>query len=593
MESGPGGGVGTAQPIKGNEIAEAVDAVYGFATIPDNWEDLIRLLEHLDGGAAADDAPEETTGAPDNAFRDVVVSHLLRAQELADRLHRSDESAPDAPYAYLLIDRERRIAGCNASGAEVFGEVVASLETGKRLSFASEEHGHNFADALKRAGESAAGPSIMRFLSDEGGVDLLCYLVPPSSVPAAMLRAGGEPLDRDGLLCALAAPERGGAQGGPDVRLALGLTPAEERLAARLKSGLALKEAAADLNISVNTARNQLKSIFEKLGIKRQSDLVRHLVELNMVAAFLDTPSGETPRDAEGGDGRRIFHLPADGSGQARALAYRDLGARDGFPVFVFQSLIVSGLMRPEEIEAARRAGVRLISVDRPGAGLSTPDPDFDYASCARDCRALADHLGLRRAAMFAWASGAPFALAAGAELGERVTGVMLVAPRLVFQPDMERTHPAAEFFGGLRRHPWLIDAVFSIIRSKRSRRFLGPMIKRFFEGSAADAAVIERDPSLVPFFVDGVIEGLDVTREGPVREAQMFAEKKSLDLAGLTAPVTVWFGEDDRMNKPDDVSRMLKNIPVADFRLFPGEGHLIAITRFGEMLEMLKRTAN
>nr|WP_246220504.1 alpha/beta hydrolase [Parvibaculum indicum] len=248
--------------------------------------------------------------------------------------------------------------------------------------------------------------------------------------------------------------------------------------------------------------------------------------------------------------------------------------------------------MRPDEIEAATRAGVRLISVDRPGAGLSTPDPAFGYASFARDCRALADHLGLRRAAMFAWASGAPFALAAGAELGERVTGVMLVAPRLVFQPDMERTHPAAEFFGGLRRHPWLIDAVFSIIRSKRSRRFLGPMIKRFFEGSAADAAVIERDPSLVPFFVDGVIEGLDVTREGPVREALMFAEKTSLDLSGLTAPVTVWLGGDDRMNGPDDVRRMLKNIPVADFRLFPGEGHLVAITRFGEMMEKLKREA-
>ena len=585
MENDPGGGAGATLAQGGNGMAEAVDAVYGFATLPDNWEDLIRLLEHLDSDADATDV----TGAPGEEFRNLLVSHLLRAQELADRLHRPDESAPEAPYAFLLIDRDRRIAGCNASGIDVFGEVCAPLDTGAGLSFASEQHGHDFVDALKRAeGRAGDAPSIMRFLSDEGEVDLLCYLVPPSAIPASMLRAEDGTIDRDGLLCALVAPERGGGQGRPDIRLALGLTHAEERLAARLKSGLALKDAAADLNISVNTARNQLKSIFEKLGLKRQSDLVRHLVELNMVAAFLDTSSSAAAPEATGdATARRLFRL-SDG----RDLAFRDLGPRTGFPVFVFQSLIVSSLIRPREIEAAARAGVRLISVDRPGTGLSTPDPAFDYASCARDCRALADHLGLRRAGLFAWASGAPFALAVAAEFGERATGVALVAPRLVFQPDMERTHPAAEFFGGLRRHPWLIDAVFSIIRSKRSRRFLGPMIRRFLEGSKADAAVIERDPALIPFFVGGVIEALDATREGPVAEALMFAEKKSLSLDGLSAPVVVWVGDDDRMNRPDDVRRMLHKIPVAEFKLFPGEGHLIAITRFGEMLGRLKKLA-
>src|SRR3546814_10771525 len=48
------------------------------------------------------------------------------------------------------------------------------------------------------------------------------------------------------------------------IRLAFGLTPAEARLAAQLKRGFALKEAAQALEISVNTARNQLKSIFDK-----------------------------------------------------------------------------------------------------------------------------------------------------------------------------------------------------------------------------------------------------------------------------------------------------------------------------------------
>ncbi|WP_169775802.1 helix-turn-helix transcriptional regulator, partial [Escherichia coli] len=69
--------------------------------------------------------------------------------------------------------------------------------------------------------------------------------------------------------------------------------PAEARLAARLKEGLSLKEAAEELGIAVNTARNQVKSVFEKLGVNRQSDLIRHLTELSQLAAYIQV--GDEP----------------------------------------------------------------------------------------------------------------------------------------------------------------------------------------------------------------------------------------------------------------------------------------------------------
>jgi DNA-binding CsgD family transcriptional regulator len=53
------------------------------------------------------------------------------------------------------------------------------------------------------------------------------------------------------------------------------LTPAEERLATLLAQGESLKEAAEGLGISRNTAATQLKSVFQKTGVHRQSDLVR------------------------------------------------------------------------------------------------------------------------------------------------------------------------------------------------------------------------------------------------------------------------------------------------------------------------------
>lgn len=55
---------------------------------------------------------------------------------------------------------------------------------------------------------------------------------------------------------------------------AFSLSPAESRLAQCLLEGMTVKEAALSLGIGYETARKTLKSIFEKTGTRRQSQLV-------------------------------------------------------------------------------------------------------------------------------------------------------------------------------------------------------------------------------------------------------------------------------------------------------------------------------
>ena len=57
-----------------------------------------------------------------------------------------------------------------------------------------------------------------------------------------------------------------------------GLTPAEARLALQLIAGETLRGAAVKLNISYETARTELKNIFNKTGTRRQAELVIVLV---------------------------------------------------------------------------------------------------------------------------------------------------------------------------------------------------------------------------------------------------------------------------------------------------------------------------
>ena len=62
-----------------------------------------------------------------------------------------------------------------------------------------------------------------------------------------------------------------------------GLTAAEARLAIKMASGAALETVADELRISKETARNQLKAVFHKTGVRRQAELVA------LLASFLNS----------------------------------------------------------------------------------------------------------------------------------------------------------------------------------------------------------------------------------------------------------------------------------------------------------------
>ncbi len=62
------------------------------------------------------------------------------------------------------------------------------------------------------------------------------------------------------------------------LRRGFGLTVAETRLTLRIVQGRTVQEASVDLEIRPSTARTHLKSVFQKVGVGRQAELVRVLL---------------------------------------------------------------------------------------------------------------------------------------------------------------------------------------------------------------------------------------------------------------------------------------------------------------------------
>jgi pimeloyl-ACP methyl ester carboxylesterase len=113
-----------------------------------------------------------------------------------------------------------------------------------------------------------------------------------------------------------------------------------------------------------------------------------------------------------------------------RQLAWAESGAKDGWPIVYLHGApgsIVEGarsLYQPQLADA----GVRLVSMERAGYGISTALPGRRIADIVPDVQALADHLGLESFAVVGWSSGGPHALAAAAALADRITAVGAVA---------------------------------------------------------------------------------------------------------------------------------------------------------------------
>lgn len=79
--------------------------------------------------------------------------------------------------------------------------------------------------------------------------------------------------------------------------------------------------------------------------------------------------------------------------------------------------------------DAAASLGLRLVGVDRPGQGQSSPQHERTYAGWTADLEALADHLGADRFAVTGWSEGGPWALGAAAYGSpERIVHVTSIA---------------------------------------------------------------------------------------------------------------------------------------------------------------------
>lgn len=107
-----------------------------------------------------------------------------------------------------------------------------------------------------------------------------------------------------------------------------------------------------------------------------------------------------------------------------RDVGFADLGRRGHTPVIWCHGGPGCRLEPAHFAADAERLGLRLIGIDRPGYGLSTPNPGRTIGGWVEDALAVADYLGIERFATAGVSTGGSYALALAAK-SPRVIGTV------------------------------------------------------------------------------------------------------------------------------------------------------------------------
>ena len=261
-----------------------------------------------------------------------------------------------------------------------------------------------------------------------------------------------------------------------------------------------------------------------------------------------------------------------------RQLGYAQYGNPEGTPLLLFHGTPGARMLqRPEKNSWAETRGIRLITPERPGYGLSDPAPGRTIVDWASDVEQLADHLGLDTFHVAGGSGGGPYALACAARIRERVRSATLIASGspvecLRLTRDMVFGNRMIFFFA--RHAPFVLKRLFAATARTVNKRpeKIKPALRRKF--SAADRRNLDhrRIEKIMGMLQEGYRQGA----EGPYRDMLLINRPWGFALEELSVPVFLWHGIDDNMVPVAAARALAERIPHCEAHFLPGMGHML-----------------
>jgi pimeloyl-ACP methyl ester carboxylesterase len=266
-----------------------------------------------------------------------------------------------------------------------------------------------------------------------------------------------------------------------------------------------------------------------------------------------------------------------------RSLGWGEWGPASGTPVLLCPGAATSRWLGLDANVLDKR-GIRLISVDRPGLGSSTPAPERELNDWAADIQSWAVARELEGLLAVGFSSGAPFALACAASGVVKGAAIVAGTDELA-HPDLRgKLHPeVAQLVELAATEPARAEASFAGL----SAQAMWDMIIRM--SSDADRAVYT-EPRFAAAYQRALAEGFLQGSAGYARDTLLTMSRWPFDPGSIHVPVDLWYGGLDTspVHSPDSGETLARRIPSAQHHLLPQAGAALLWTHCEEILASL-----
>ena len=275
-----------------------------------------------------------------------------------------------------------------------------------------------------------------------------------------------------------------------------------------------------------------------------------------------------------------------------RSLGVAEFGSVTGRPVLWFHG--TPGARRqipPAARRLAQREDLRLIGVERPGVGQSTPHLYSTVGEFAQDVEELAELLDVERFGLVGLSGGGPYVLACAHAMPERiVAGAVLggVAPT--------RGLEAAP--GGAMRLAVPLEPLLNLLREPLGGLFtlvvrsLQPLADQAFDtylrfAPEGDKRVLG-DPEIREAFIEDMLLGSRENLRSLVYDLILFSRHWGFSLQEIRVPIHFWQGDDDNLVPPEHAEHLMRLVPGARLVRDPSGGHLAGLAMATQALEFI-----
>jgi pimeloyl-ACP methyl ester carboxylesterase len=267
-----------------------------------------------------------------------------------------------------------------------------------------------------------------------------------------------------------------------------------------------------------------------------------------------------------------------------RRLGYARWGAQGGDPILYLHGGLGSRLERHRDDETYRSLGNHLLTVDRPGHGLSSEHEGRRPVDFADDLAELLDHLGLERVKAVGFSMGGLYVLALANRHPERVRAAGVISGiGAIDRPDgMEGLVPrVARTYRNARERPLLARAEMWVnVAAFRYRPA--------FAFTQLSNRKVTSNPDFQRGFREALLEGARQGVGGFVSDIAVGTGPWGFECADVNVPVRWWHGDKDLTSPLGHARYVIDALPNAELTTVKAGGHFMVHTIIDDVLGSL-----